>query len=667
MPRFSGTLVEDAPASEPVRRPRFSGRLVEDMPQDGGGSSNGYKMARGAYLGALDGASLSFGDELGAGLGAASEYVNSLLPESDVLGTGKPGRSYAEIRDQIRSQNRQAQEEAPGSYLAGQLAGGIASSAPIAGAGLVGGAARSTAARLAIASGTGAGAGAVQGFGAGEGGLNERFKEAGKGMVIGGGLGFLSVPAGAAVGRGLNYAGDFLASRGGPVGRSGQDLLQRTLADEGFTLEDAARRAREMGPSAMLADASEGLRYRAEQIAQSDNPARSGVIGALKDRSAAAGGRINSAYDNALGPRPNVHQTLTTMAKEAKGRADPLYARARAENLPVDVNPVIQAIDGQLMTPADRIAGPSGLPADEVDKALSWVRSHLTDGQSQRTGIDHLDRLERRVRAQTKSAFEGGRSDVGHALNEVGKVLRGQMRASSPIYAQARQTFADDMSVKEAFETGQKLFGRKVHPDFLAAEVADMSDAERQALQLGTRSAVDDAMGQVRNGSLKGRQLLDSDFNERKILTVLGEDDGRALINSLQGEQAMAETAHQAIGNSATSRRMDNPFRVQQRTAQDRAVPGILRSAGNLNFGDAAFRGLEYAQDALGRRTASTMAGELGPALTATGDARERIVQELLARGARREEARAVDPKIRAVTEALIRGGALAYGQNALR
>jgi hypothetical protein len=98
-----------------------------------------------------------------------------------------------------------------------------------------------------------------------------------------------------------------------------------------------------MGPSAMLADATEGLRYRVEQIAQSDNPARSGVIGALKDRSTEAGGRINSAYDDALGPRPNVHETITIMAKEAKGRADPLYAQARAENLPVDVNGIMIA------------------------------------------------------------------------------------------------------------------------------------------------------------------------------------------------------------------------------------------------------------------------------------------------------------------------------------
>jgi hypothetical protein len=352
------------------------------------------------------------------------------------------------------------------------------------------------------------------------------------------------------------------------------------------------------------------------------------------------------------------------MSKTAKENADHLYGQARLENAPVDVSPVLQAIDGQLLTPAERIAGPSGLPADDVDNALAWVRGHLSDGSSQRSGIDKLDRLERRLRARTKAAFEGGKSDVGHALNEVGKVLRTQMKASSPVYSMARETFSDDMAVKDAFETGQKLFGAKTHPDFLAAEIADMSAAERDALRLGVRAAVDETMGRVRNGSLKGRQLLDSDFNERKILTVLGEDDGRALINSLQGEQAMAETANQALGGSATSRRMDNPFRTQQRTLQERNAAGILRSAGNLNFGDAAFRGVEYVQDALGSRSAATMASELGPALTATGDARERIVQELMRLEARRASSAAVDPKRRAIAEALTQGGVLSLGQS---
>ncbi|WP_152048266.1 hypothetical protein [Aureimonas psammosilenae] len=621
-----------------------SSPIVQEAQPHGDGGSDGYKMARGAYLGALDGASLSFGDELGAGLGAASEYLASFIP-------GQPeGRSYGELRDQIRVQNRQAQEEAPGSYMAGQLAGGIASTAPVAGAGIFGGAGRSAFEKLALSGATGAGTGAVQGFGAGEGGLEARLSEAKAGALIGGGVGLAALPLGAAVGKGVNAISDVLAARGGPVGRGAQDLLRRTVANEGLTLDDVAQRAREMGPSAMLADTSEGLRYMTEQLAHSNAPSRSNVINAVRERGNAAGGRITSAYDDVLGPRPNVQQTLADMAREAKGRADPLYAQARAENLPVDVNPVIQAIDGQLMTPADRIAGPSGLPADDVDKALSWVRSHLTDGQSQRTGIDHLDRLERRVRAQTKSAFEGGRSDVGHALNEVGKVLRGQMKASSPIYAQARQTFADDAAVKEAFETGQTLFGRKVHPDFLAAEVADMSDAERQALRLGTRAAVDQAMGSVRNGSLKGRQLLDADWNERKILQVLGEDDGRQLIGALQGEGAMAETANQVLGGPATARRLDNPFRAEAPTV-NRVPSGAVHA------------GLTLAQKGVDKLTAAQrdkMARELGPLLTATGDNRERTVRGLLDMLGARESATTNPLLSRDTTDALVGGGLLA-------
>ncbi|GGD93434.1 hypothetical protein GCM10011390_10260 [Aureimonas endophytica] len=625
------------------------GFVIDGQQRAPGHDDGGLETGRAAILGATDGATFGFGDEIAAGLG----YLLDKLP-------GERGRSYDELLSTARGAQKQAEEEHPYVYTAGQIGGGLAAAAPIAGAGIVGGAARSLPARLAISSGTGAAAGAVQGFGSGEGGLENRSWEALKGAGWGLGMGAAAIPAGAAIGKGLNAAADLIASRGSTLGRSSQDLLRRTLADEGLTLEEAGRRASVMGPDAMLADTTDGLRYRAEQIAQSDNPGRSSVIGALRDRSATAGDRINSAYDDVLGQRPNVKAELDRMSSEQKTRADALYGQARAENAPVDVSPVLKAIDDQLLTPAERIAGAPDLPDDAVDASLRWVRSHLSNGDVQRTGIDKLDKLERRVRAKASAEFKTGHSDTGSALANVGRILRDQMKASSPVYKQARETFADDAAVQDAFEKGQSIFARKTHPDFLAAEVADMSEAERNALRLGTRAAVDQAMGSVRNGSLKGRQLLDADWNERKILAVLGEDDGRRLINALQGEQAMAETVGQALGNSATSRRMDNPFRVQQRTEQDKAVPGIVRSLANLKFGDAVFRGVEYGKDALERRSADAMARELGPFLTATGQTREQRIMEALGVGANRDAVAREAQKRKAIAEALLRGGALA-------
>lgn len=136
-----------------------------------------------AGLGAADMASFSLGDELGAGLGAASEYLASMV-------TGDKPRSYDELLATMRQQGETAQKNNPGSYLAGQAVGALGTGAGLARGGLsltanaIGRGA--TLPRVALASALEGGAmGGVQGFGSGEGGLAERAANAGKSAMIG--------------------------------------------------------------------------------------------------------------------------------------------------------------------------------------------------------------------------------------------------------------------------------------------------------------------------------------------------------------------------------------------------------------------------------------------------------------------------------------------------
>lgn len=122
-----------------------------------------------ALLGAADTGSLGFGDELGAGLGAASEYLGSLI-------TGAPARSYSELRDAMRTQEKTAQEAHPGYFLGGQVAGGFA---------LPGGAAKGVGGAIR----NGAIAGGAYGFGSGEGGFENRRDAALLGGAAGGAVG----------------------------------------------------------------------------------------------------------------------------------------------------------------------------------------------------------------------------------------------------------------------------------------------------------------------------------------------------------------------------------------------------------------------------------------------------------------------------------------------
>ena len=184
----------------------------------------------------------------------------------------------------------------------------------------------------------------------------------------------------------------------------------------------------------------------------------------------------------------------------------------------------------------------------------------------------------------------------GRDLTIIAKALRNELDQQVPDYAAARQAWAGPTQAMNAFDRGSKIFSSSEHPDVLAADLASMSKGEQDAYKLGARAAVDKAMGTVRNGALKGRNLLDSDWNHQKLLTVLGPQEGEKLANSLLGEQAMADTANQALGNSATSRRMDNPFRSQQVSAAQ-TPPGMVRSALNLNFGDAAAQGWQHVSE----------------------------------------------------------------------
>lgn len=130
-----------------------------------------------AGLGAADMASFGFGDELGAGLGAASEYLASKI-------TGDKPRSYDELLTSMRTQDQAAKESNPGSYLAGQAAGALGTGAGLARGGLsltanaIG--RGTTLPRVAAMSSVEGGLfGSAQGFGSGEGGVANRLSNAG--------------------------------------------------------------------------------------------------------------------------------------------------------------------------------------------------------------------------------------------------------------------------------------------------------------------------------------------------------------------------------------------------------------------------------------------------------------------------------------------------------
>lgn len=182
MPRDLGLSLE-APAA---KGPRTLGltlpSAVKDVADDAGGT------LASVGLGALQGASLGFGDELSGGIGAIADQLG--------LGGAPLGKnlkdSYRIIRDEARAMNKRAEDAHPVAYTAGNIGGGLAL-APIGGGG------------LASAIKTGAALGAVNGVGSSNADdIGDTAREA----LLGGGLG----AGGAVLGHGLSALGGKAAS-----------------------------------------------------------------------------------------------------------------------------------------------------------------------------------------------------------------------------------------------------------------------------------------------------------------------------------------------------------------------------------------------------------------------------------------------------------------------
>jgi len=590
----------------------------------------------------------------GVTFGTSDEIVAALRSGAGLW--GDYGKALADERANLD----RARERHPIASIVSELAGGLTGGV---------GAAKSGATLLkpgmklgkAIGLGAleGAGWGGLYGFGTGEGGAENRLENAGVGV----GTGAIVGAAAPVVARGVGKAAKAIKERFGTS--AGQRLLLDDLAAEGLTPKRIQSRAGRLGPEGMLADTSETMRLRAEQIAQSDNKARASVINALNARNIESKERIASAFDDVLGSTPNVRKILEEATESTKKLADELYGAARKIAKPVNTSKLIENIDNALYTDAETAVQARSSPTpDALDNEMKWLMGRLTGGGNkqgtagvtQLTDFNKLHTLQRDLGDKARAYARKGDNYVAARLFKArGQLLSALDEATisnpadpeSSLYKAARRQFSDDKAVEEAFEMGRDIFSAKTHPDFLAADVAKMASAEKDAVQLGVRAAVDEAMGRVKNGALKGRDLLNANFNERKMGVVLGPERAQKLVDALLSEQAMAATKNQALGNSATARRMmDNPFKASKETPE----PSISKAVGKVwKVGTQAFRD----------KRAEGLAEQVAPMLTAKGAARDEVVRNLIEADLKR-----VGAKTKPETVELLRSMIFGAGQS---
>lgn len=496
------------------------------------------------------------GTPIGSWFDEAMAGVSSVLPES--LG----GMSYEDAKGVLDADRRVRDAESTkigtlpviGDVTVGgvnKLAGAVAS-APLAPVARVfqGGGLLPTTGNVAL---SGLGYGGL--YGAGEGtGAYERLSNAGLGAGIGFGVGAVAAPVAHGVGNAVGAVRNRMMAVPQQLAgrhRSAVDRVVDAADMDGLTPTMAGNNARLLGPEGMLADVGENLTTVTEGLAQQPGPARDVINTALNTRAAGAGARITDALDQNIGPPVNVPATIADMRQQANQAARPLYDQFYQTQVPID---------------QELVAIVQAVPDNVWPRVQSLMRAERIDPATPMNTGRGLDLIKRALDDAARTAGAGTNearvySNLARDLrNHVDNLLSPGNPQQSP-WAQARAIVGEGRGAEEALEQGSGVFrGGGRAPEQVAADLQGMSQIEQEVYGLGARSELRNMMGRAAtnfgpSGDRVARRSLNSDFNRANVEQIAGPQAAGRIADRIDAENTFAETANQAMGNSATARR----------------------------------------------------------------------------------------------------------------
>lgn len=502
--------------------------------------------------------------------GAAQSLTLGLADESYGLTQGlrslMTGGTFSEGYDRgledYRANDRAAKEANPITStvgeVAGMLPGGIWAAGTKLGARALGLTGQNLASRSAASAGSGAAIGAAQGFLQGEGGFDERLKAAGAPLATGAVVGAASPTIGLAVGKGVDMVTRALRGGGSvPQGMTGAaaDMLADDFARAGGP-QAIRNRMSELGPDAMLLDASPSLMGRAQGLAILPET-REGIVAPLMARNRATNARLGADLDGAIGPAAVPSRIEAGLAQGRDAVAEgygPVMGQSRAVNT--------QALAGRLDEAAINLRGPAQRAVQQVRQMLDvpGVRGQLDPNPqallSTRQAIDGM--LASEQNPQVIRHLTIARQQVDDAMAQAAPGIKG---------VDAR--YAELARQSEGLERGARILdsGRTaVRPSELADEFAQGAlpqgaqvgpSAVPVRMRQGLRAEIDREVGNRANDLEALKKVIkgDGDWNREKLSIVFGRDQADTIINSVDREAAFRNAYNKIVENSQTAQR----------------------------------------------------------------------------------------------------------------
>lgn len=474
---------------------------------------------------------------------------------------------------------------------------------------------------------TGAAYGGLLGAGEGDG-LGDRALHGAGGAALGGLLGAATPPVASGVANSIGYVADKFRSvpdilkqygrpavervaraaeddglipSGGPVmpvGTPGASRIQQRSAmwqrnspTPGVPMGNttgsrlSSRLPMMQDPEAMVMDIGPNLTGQASAIHNMPGAGRTQIGQSLTERRAAAPERISANLDSALGATVADKTFERRVVKDASAKAKPFYDEFYA-------TPVKPSEDlAKLMDRAQAVGA--------FDKARKIMQIDGIDPNSPANTGRFLDLIKRGIDDVARDAPRGSNMErlTGNLArefrNEVDRILSPHDPSQS-IWARARSTAGEGLSVREAIQEGKTAFGKGATASELGAELGALAPPAQEGFKQGARQQVRQAMTQSStqwgdNGDTAVRRMLGS-LDARDKLRLIVDDARNAdrLAGRLDAETAYARTDQAVMGNSVTAGRLqaqkEFPSAADSSEAASRlgnkSVAGIAMEAG---------------------------------------------------------------------------------------
>jgi hypothetical protein len=379
-----------------------------------------------------------------------------------------------------------------------------------------------------------------------------------------------------------------------PVAKAGAAVLEKVgpsaqavnkLVDAiGPENVSAAVNRLQQNPRLTLADVSDPVRTMTQGLIDPAQPkAQNAIVDAVKARAATRLEAANSAFTEAMGPKPDVmgildklrerslmttpttdvraslddilgrsidpHSALQKMLKEREA-SNPLYEKALSNPVAWDER-LQQFIDDPIVksgiAKGVRIQRLESLAEDKPFNPNDYAIKDFNEAGDPIIGptpnMRTLNVVKKGLDAMvedSKDSVTGKLSEEGRAINGVRKAFLSKLDDINPDYKAAREAWAGPTKVQEAFNRGLNVFqnrsgssGVNTTPEALAAWHEGASQSEQAATKLGARAAFEQQMRASGDPAAKAGVLANKEVNQDKLGTIFGKDVADKLVQHL--------------------------------------------------------------------------------------------------------------------------------------